>query len=505
MAEAAFVAGQAGRLDVTVELASLQPDSTSITGRVNSAMTAGYVGLYLEGDVATGHRRLVAALRDAETLDDATLTRAVNVLLAITQYAGDSATWAETDALVDGVAQRLDPLSLLYRDAWGDFAYRGATVGRRLADQLARLPELAPWDVMRLSVAAFYAGVLADFRSAIRELFDREQTDGVVTNAMTMLHMLLLDQMDTGQWEQAEETGRRGLALTAAHRHDTYEQHFRVFLAVLAASKGESARARELAATVAAWARPRGLGLLVGYCRRAMVLSALADGDYAAAYAVATEIAGPGVIPHYSQQALVTLMDLVEAAVHTDRVDAARRHVAAALALGLPDLSPRLALLCAGAAAMCAGSADASEAERLFAEAVAHPAAARFPFEHARIQLAHGMWLRRQRRYRDAAPILEAARSALEHLGSAPWAARAAAELRAAGATVQRLKGEELSAQERRIAELAAAGLSNKEIADRLFLSPRTVGAHLYRVFPKLGIARRSGLRQALDELGGST
>ncbi len=58
-----------------------------------------------------------------------------------------------------------------------------------------------------------------------------------------------------------------------------------------------------------------------------------------------------------------------------------------------------------------------------------------------------------------------------------------------------------LSAQERTIAELAAAGQSNKEIAARLLLSPRTVGAHLYRIFPKLGITSRAALRQALDGL----
>lgn len=502
MSEAAFVAGQAGRLDITVELAARQPDSASAAGRINSAMTAGYVELYLEGDIAAGHRRMMAALHDTDTLDDATLTRAVNVLLAISQYAGDVVSWTETDALVDQLAHRLDPVSLIYRDAWGDFAYRGGSVGSRLADQLSRLPELAPWDVMRLAVAGFYAGVLNDFRSELRELFDREQRDGVVTNAMTMLHMLFLDQLDTGQWELAEETGRHGLELTAQHRHHTYEQQFRAFLAVLAASRGETARARELAATVAAWARPRGLGLLLGYCQRALVLSALADGDYPAAYAAASEIAEPGVFPHYSHQALTTLMDLVEAAVHTDRIDDGRRHLAAALQLGLPEISPRLGLMCAGAAAMTATDSDA---ERLFGEATKHPAAETFPFEHARIRLAHGMWLRRQRRYRDAAPVLDAARSAFEQLGAPPWAERAGAELRAAGSPTKRLHGEELSAQERRIAELAAAGLSNKEIADRMYLSPRTVGAHLYRIFPKLGIARRSGLRKALDELSDGT
>ena len=84
-----------------------------------------------------------------------------------------------------------------------------------------------------------------------------------------------------------------------------------------------------------------------------------------------------------------------------------------------------------------------------------------------------------------------------------PWAARARDELRAAGATVKRAAGHAatLSAQERKIAELAAAGQSNKQIAAQLYLSPRTVGAHLYRIFPKLGITSRAGLSMALRAL----
>ena len=80
---------------------------------------------------------------------------------------------------------------------------------------------------------------------------------------------------------------------------------------------------------------------------------------------------------------------------------------------------------------------------------------------------------------------------------------RARNELRAAGASVKRAVGDTvaLTAQERTIAELAAAGHSNKEIAAQLYLSPRTVGAHLYRIFPKLGVTSRAALGQALREL----
>jgi DNA-binding CsgD family transcriptional regulator len=82
-----------------------------------------------------------------------------------------------------------------------------------------------------------------------------------------------------------------------------------------------------------------------------------------------------------------------------------------------------------------------------------------------------------------------------------PWTRRAETELRAAGyagTTPVHTRGIALTAQEREIAELAAAGRTNKEIAEQLFLSPRTVGAHLYKVFPKLGITSRAALRDAL-------
>ncbi len=86
-----------------------------------------------------------------------------------------------------------------------------------------------------------------------------------------------------------------------------------------------------------------------------------------------------------------------------------------------------------------------------------------------------------------------------------PRAERARTELRAAGATVKRSGGDTvtLSVQQRRIAELAAVGHSNKQIAAQLYLSPRTVGAHLYRIFPKLGVTSRAGLGQAMREVAG--
>jgi len=135
---------------------------------------------------------------------------------------------------------------------------------------------------------------------------------------------------------------------------------------------------------------------------------------------------------------------------------------------------------------------------------LAGPAGDTWPFERAQLQLDYGGWLRRQRRINDAKPVLAAALETFRRLGAAPWTRRAEAELRACGVTAQAqptVPGAlgELTAQQREIVILAGRGLTNGEIADRLFLSPRTVASHLYRSYPKLGIAGRHQLRDLID------
>jgi DNA-binding NarL/FixJ family response regulator len=108
------------------------------------------------------------------------------------------------------------------------------------------------------------------------------------------------------------------------------------------------------------------------------------------------------------------------------------------------------------------------------------------------------------RAYAQARTHLEAALDAFQRLGAGPWIRRAAGELRVTGVQPGRrgrLTGM-LTSQEHEIARLAATGMTNKQIAERLFLSDRTVSAHLYRVFPKLGITSRAALRDALVAIG---
>jgi DNA-binding CsgD family transcriptional regulator len=135
--------------------------------------------------------------------------------------------------------------------------------------------------------------------------------------------------------------------------------------------------------------------------------------------------------------------------------------------------------------------------------ALADPAARLWPFDLARVNLLYGERLRRSRDVTRSRRHLQAALTAFECLGAAAWADRAAAELAAATPNQQRAAPppEPLTTQELEVAELAAAGLSNKQIACRLHMSHRTVGAHLYRIFPKLGIGSRAALRDALTRL----
>jgi DNA-binding NarL/FixJ family response regulator len=97
--------------------------------------------------------------------------------------------------------------------------------------------------------------------------------------------------------------------------------------------------------------------------------------------------------------------------------------------------------------------------------------------------------------------VLRTARDTFDALGTAPWSDQARSELRASGERSRRRVPEardQLTAQELQIAQLAAQGLSNREIGQRLFLSHRTISTHLYRVFPKLGITSRTELSGAL-------
>ena len=137
------------------------------------------------------------------------------------------------------------------------------------------------------------------------------------------------------------------------------------------------------------------------------------------------------------------------------------------------------------------------EAEREFERALSLHAEADRAFDRARTALLYGEFLRRERRRIDARAQLRAALEVFEQLGAAAWAHRAHVELRASGESARKRDPStihELTPQELQIARFVAEGLSNKEVAAQLFLSPRTIEYHLRHVFTKLGITSRTQL-----------
>ncbi|MGW1599225.1 AAA family ATPase [Streptomyces sp. NPDC002343] len=504
LGDAAFVAGHAGLLGQARQLvgSGAAPDGSHSPA---SVVAAAYAALYEDGDVRSSQRHVVAAienLRDTGVKDShEVLTRLINLLLAINQYASDEAAWERAHALLDTLGDLVPARSRIYQDAWGDVVRRGAEVRERVESAFAALRDPEPWDITRLGVAAYHVDILSQYRPLLQRALDRESGTGAMATSMTMLHQITLDQMAVGEWDEAERTGQRCLDLATSHGHMLFAHHARGYLGLLAAMRGDSDRARRFQATVDAWARPRGIGFLTQIADATGTTAALTEGDYEAAYLHAIGITPPGTFTPYAHQASRTLLDLVEAALHTGRHEQARAHAVAARRARLPDISPRLALVTHGALAMTA--TDSTEADHHYHRAETHPAAATFPYELARIRLAHGIHLRHVHGRKAARLTLTLATKTFERLGASAWAERSRAELRAAGASPLASSAHlaSLTWQERRIADLAAGGLTNKEIGARMHLSPRTVSSHLYRVFPKLGITSRAALRDALAEL----
>jgi DNA-binding CsgD family transcriptional regulator len=162
-------------------------------------------------------------------------------------------------------------------------------------------------------------------------------------------------------------------------------------------------------------------------------------------------------------------------------------------------------LLCLGLACARPLLAPDEDAALLFAAALANDLS-QYPFLLARTLFSFGSWLRRQRRSADSRDPLRRSIELFDLLGASSWGNRARQELRATGETVGPRTPDardRLSAQELQIARLAASGLSNREIGERLFLSHRTIGSHLYRIYPKLDITGRGQLRETLASVAG--
>ena len=328
---------------------------------------------------------------------------------------------------------------------------------------------------------------------------------GVRARSGASLSVLEWACIDSGRWDEALAAAQEAADIAAAYKMENVAGSADLTVAIVAAMRGHHEQVAPLLARVEAVVDTAEYRGFAARCRQTAGLDALASGSYEAAYAELSQQFAADGTPLHHHFSYLAIADIAAAAVRAERGREASAVLERALALIGPAPGPRLGQLAARARGLLAGQADAGDH---FARALADPAGDTWPFERAQLQLDYGEWLRRQRRINDAKPVLRAALETFRRLAAAPWARRAETELRACGVTAQAAPTvpgafTELTAQQREIVILASQGLSNSEIADRLFLSPRTVASHLYRSYPKLGVADRHQLRDLVDQLPG--
>ncbi|MBE8478503.1 helix-turn-helix transcriptional regulator, partial [Streptomyces sp. 3R004] len=190
-----------GRLEQAQQLVRGSVDADSDVSP-DSVVTSGYVALFEDGDVRSSQRQVFAAIESMRDRGirqpDEVLTRLIDLLLAISQYGSDEAWWERVHELLDSLGDAVPAHSRIYQDAWGDVVLRGAGVNERVERAYADPQSLEPWDVTRLAVAAYHVDTLSQYRPYLQRMVDREVETGAVADAMTMLHLIMLDQMTVG-------------------------------------------------------------------------------------------------------------------------------------------------------------------------------------------------------------------------------------------------------------------------------------------------------------------
>ncbi|HEX7132215.1 MAG TPA: AAA family ATPase [Iamia sp.] len=373
---------------------------------------------------------------------------------------------------------------------------RGALVAARLR-RLGSATDVEPMGLLLLGSAA---STLAHHEQAA-DILDLAipglRRQGRLSNLSGALAARASAAWFLGTWDLLGAIATEALRLGDETERPANAASARTHLGALAACRGDGDEATALADEVEQFFRPLGAVPLLDLAANVRALVALAAGRPDDAYdrlapVFALDQLGQSV--PLKHNAIPTYLD---AAAGSGHVAEARAVVEALAPLARRSGSP---IMAAGVAYGRALLAEEGDAERLYAALLASDIA-RWPFLHARALLAHGAWLRRQRRVTEARVPLRAARDLFDGLGAVPWGERARQELRAAGeASAQRRVAvtEQLTAQELEIARLAASGLTNRQIGQRLFLSHRTIGSHLYHLFPKLGITSRTELAGVL-------
>jgi DNA-binding CsgD family transcriptional regulator len=301
----------------------------------------------------------------------------------------------------------------------------------------------------------------------------------------------------SGAWQIARPAADEAARLAREHREPLWEATAQAIGAGVDGLRGETTRAEASASDAEAVIRTIAANPLLALTQTARGAAALTAGRYNEAFEQLWRVFDSTDIAYHPVVRSWAVADLVEAAIHSGHLEQARAMTQEMESLASQSPFP---VLLAGLRYVRPLLARDDEAEALFLAGL-EADLSNLVLTRERLQLAYGAWLRRHRRIIESRTWLRSARDALDALGAIPWAERARQELRASGETSHRHEPgarDRLTPQELQIALLAAEGLSNREIGQRLYLSHRTVEFHLYRIFPKLGIASRGELSAAL-------
>ncbi|PAZ17596.1 LuxR family transcriptional regulator, partial [Streptomyces sp. SA15] len=364
------------------------------------------------------------------------------------------------------------------------------------ADILTRLSG-GSWLLMPPAPLAVAWGIESALQEALRREIDMLRHTDQVTALTQALAQTVAPDIAQGSWTSAEANALEGLQVAEGTGDDHLAEQCRTGLGWLAAARGDEQTVTDVAArTIEVWV-PRGVRVFSACAEWNLGMSALFAGRAEEALDRLVRLTEHGHHAANDTVALLAAPDTAEAALQAgqrataeDQARLLRRwaeRTEAAWAISATHLVH--ALLASGA-----------DTEKQFRLALGVPGAASRPFNYARTRLLYGEWLRRAGRRTDARTQLAEAAETFQRLDAAPLLARTRAELELTGQHLRRDSAPArdtaaiLTAQELRVARLAAQGLTNREIGAQLLISPRTVGHHLANVFPKLGIVSRADL-----------
>jgi DNA-binding CsgD family transcriptional regulator len=453
------------------------------------------------GDVREGFAILANGAKRIAQRDPLRAAAMLAEAASAAAYAGDTAGVAEAGRSAAALPARDDPefaFDVLLLAGTTAVLERDPERGLPLLREAMALAEASsdPSRLVRAGVAAIYAGEDAAARAFWMRGAREARTRGALGTLSFALEFLAASEATSGNYAAAFADASEGLRLA---REIGAERSAAMHLARAASALavlGREDECRRHADEAIELATARGLGLVIANARWALGVLELGLGRPAEALSRLESLVSDGPGKGYPLIGLFATPDLVEAALRADRIERAQTALATFEAwASATELPWALAALARCRGLLSVGRTALAHLE----EAVELHGDGERPFDAARSRLVLGELLRRERRRVDARPHLRAALESFDRLGAAPWAERAAAELRASGETARRRDPSaagELTPQELQIARLVAEGATNKDVAAQLFLSPRTVDYHLRKVFMKLGLSSRAELHR---------